>query len=106
MERIVGIKAIRPKLGEYLKQVEEGEVIVLTSRSEPKGVLLGYDAYNELKTMAQKAKQFELAQIINNFRDRAEEAGLTEEDVFREIEWKYGNESGNRHKCFNFRFYK
>ncbi len=86
MERIVGINTIRPKLGEYLKQAEDGEVIVLTSRSEPKGVILGYAMYNELKAMAQKAKRLELMQIVNTFRAKAEEGGLTEEDVFKEIE--------------------
>ena len=86
MERIEGINTIRPKLAEYLKEAEDGEVIVLTSRSEPIGVILGFAMYNELKAMAQKAKRLELMQIVNTFRAKAEEGGLTEEDVFKEIE--------------------
>jgi prevent-host-death family protein len=86
MEKIVGIKTIRPKLGEYLKRAEEGEVLIVSSRSEPKGVILGYSTYKELKALAQKAKQLEIAQILNNFRNNAEKAGLSESDVQKEIE--------------------
>ena len=42
--------------------------------------------YNELKVMAQKTKQLELMNIVNSFRTRAEETGLTEDDTFKEIE--------------------
>ena len=86
MEKQVDIKVIRSKLVEYLKYVEKGEIIIITSCSEPKGVILGYDMYNEMKAMAQKARQFRLAQSINNYRAKAEKGGLTEADVFREIE--------------------
>lgn len=86
MEKMVDIKVIRPRLGEYLKQAEKGEVIIVTSDSEPKGVIIGYDMYNEMKAMAEKAKRLELAQIVNSFRTRAEKAGLTENDVLKEIE--------------------
>ena len=54
MEKVVGIKTIRPKLGEYLKQAEKGEVIIVSSRSEPKGVILSYTMYNEMKSLVQK----------------------------------------------------
>jgi len=78
MEKIVDIKEIRSKLGEYLKYAEKGEVIIIvTSGSELKGVILGYDMYNEMKVMAQKAKRLELMKIVNSFRTRAEETGLT-----------------------------
>ena len=86
MEKVVGIKTIRPKLGEYLKQAEKGEVIIVSSRSEPKGVILSYTMYNEMKSLVQKAKQLEIAQIINSFRINAEKAGLSEADVLKEIE--------------------
>jgi len=86
MEKIVDIKEIRSKLGEYLKYVEKGEIIIVTSGSELKGVILGYDMYNEMKVMAQKAKRLELMKIVNSFRTRAEETGLTEDDTFKEIE--------------------
>ena len=65
MEKQVDIKVIRSKLGEYLKYVEKGEIIIITSCSEPKGVILGYDMYNELKVMARKTKQLELMNIVN-----------------------------------------
>ena len=86
MEKMVEIEVIQPRLGEYLKQVENGEVIIVTSASEPKGVIMGYDMYNEMKVMAQKAKRLELMKIVNSFRTRAEETGLTEDDTFKEIE--------------------
>jgi len=47
---------------------------------------MGYDMYNELKVMDQKTKQLELMNIVNSFRTRAEKAGLTEDDTFKEIE--------------------
>lgn len=86
MEKMVDIKVIQPRLGEYLKQVENGEVIIVTSGSEPKGVIMGYDMYNEMKAMAEKAKRLELTQIVNSFRTRAEEVGITDNDVLKEIE--------------------
>jgi prevent-host-death family protein len=86
MEKMVEIEVIQPRLGEYLKQVENGEVIIVTSASEPKGVIMGYDMYNEMKAIAQKTKRLELTQIVNSFRTRAEEAGLIENDVLKEIE--------------------
>ena len=42
--------------------------------------------YNEMKAIAQKTKRLELTQIVNSFRTRAEEAGLIENDVLKEIE--------------------
>ncbi|QSQ08018.1 hypothetical protein H0A61_00337 [Koleobacter methoxysyntrophicus] len=86
MEKIVGIDKIRPKLGEYLEKAEKGEVLIVSSRSEPKGVIIGYSMYNELKALAQKAKRLEVAQTLDKFRDRAEKAGLSEADVQKEIE--------------------
>jgi len=86
MEKMVEIEVIQPRLGEYLKRIENGEVIIVTSASEPKGVIMGYTMYNEMKAMAQKAKRLELMQIINSFRTRAEEAGLAENDILKEIE--------------------
>ena len=56
MEKNSRYQEIRSKLGEYLKYVEKGEIIIVTSGSELKGVILGYDMYNEMKVMAQKAK--------------------------------------------------
>jgi prevent-host-death family protein len=86
MEKIVEIDKIRPKLGEYLEKAEKGEVLIVSSRSEPKGVIIGYSMYNELKALVQKAKRLEVTQILDKFRDRAEKAGLSEADVQKEIE--------------------
>jgi hypothetical protein len=42
--------------------------------------------YNELKELAKRTKQLEITQILNEFRDKAEKAGLSETDVQKEIE--------------------
>jgi prevent-host-death family protein len=86
MEEVVGVDKLRPKLGEYLEKVEKGDVIIVSSRSEPKGVIINYSMYNELKELAKRTKQLEITQILNEFRDKAEKAGLSETDVQKEIE--------------------
>ncbi|MGQ9823840.1 MAG: type II toxin-antitoxin system prevent-host-death family antitoxin [Desulfotomaculales bacterium] len=86
MEEFVGIDQLRPRLGEYVERAEKGEVVIISSRSKPKGVLLGYPFYEELKRLAEKARQMELKSILDDLRQRAEEAGIDEEDVFKEIE--------------------
>ncbi|MFV9568167.1 type II toxin-antitoxin system prevent-host-death family antitoxin [Thermoanaerobacter mathranii] len=86
MEKVVGVDKLRPKLGEYLEKVEKGDVIIVSSRSEPKGVIINYSMYNELKELAKRTKQLEITQILNEFRDKAEKAGLSETDVQKEIE--------------------
>lgn len=96
MEKVVGVNKIRPKLGEYLKEAEKGEALIISSRSEPKGVLLSYARYNELKALAEKAKMTEVSRILNQFRERAEKSGLSEADVQKEVE-KVRNARGNRH---------
>ncbi|MDP9750272.1 MULTISPECIES: type II toxin-antitoxin system prevent-host-death family antitoxin [Thermoanaerobacter] len=85
MEEVVGVDKLRPKLGEYLEKVEKGDVIIVSSRSEPKGVIINYSMYNELKELAKRTKQLEITQILNEFRDKAEKAGLSETDVQKEI---------------------
>ena len=96
MEKVVGVNKIRPKLGEYLKEAEKGEALIISSRSEPKGVLLSYARYNELKALAEKAKMTEVSRILNQFRERAEKSGLSEADVQKEVE-KVRNARSNRH---------
>jgi prevent-host-death family protein len=86
MEEVIGVDKLRPKLGEYLEKVEKGDVIIVSSRSEPKGVIINYSMYNELKELAKRTKQLEITQILNEFRDKAEKAGLSETDVQKEIE--------------------
>lgn len=96
MEKVVGVNKIRPKLGEYLKEAEKGEALIISSRSEPKGVLLSYARYNELKALAEKAKMTEVSRILNQFRERAEKSGLSEADVQKEVE-KVRNARSDRH---------
>jgi prevent-host-death family protein len=86
MEDIVGVDQIRPQLGKYLKKAADGVVIVITSRSAPQGVLIGYRTYEELKRLSEKAKQVELKAAIDVVREKAEAALLSEEDVRKEIE--------------------
>ncbi|KHO61729.1 MULTISPECIES: type II toxin-antitoxin system Phd/YefM family antitoxin [Thermoanaerobacter] len=86
MEEVIGVDKLRPKLGEYLEKVEKGDVIIVSSRSEPKGVIISYSMYNQLKELEKKAKQLEIMQILNELRSKAETAGLSEEDVQKEIE--------------------
>lgn len=86
MEDIVGVDQIRPQLGKFLKKAADGRVIVITSRSAPQGVLIGYRHYEELKRLSEKAKQVELKAAIDVVREKAEAALLSEEDVRKEIE--------------------
>ncbi|ACX53257.1 prevent-host-death family protein (plasmid) [Ammonifex degensii KC4] len=86
MERIIGVDQLRPRLGEYVERAEGGEVWIIALRSKPRGVLIGYSRYEELKRLAERAKQLELKIALDEMRQRGEEAGLTEEDVLKEIE--------------------
>jgi len=85
MERIVGIDKLRPRLGEYLRYVEEGDVVIVSSRSEPKGVFINYSMYNELRKAMERLKQLEIMKALDEFRENAEKIGFTEEDVANEI---------------------
>ena len=85
MEKIIGANELRPKLGKYLEEAEKGETFVISLRSKPKGVLISYSKYRELKALTEKAKQLEVSSILNKFRDKASKAGLTEADVEEEM---------------------
>jgi len=85
MEKVIGVDELRPKLGKYLEEAEKGETFVISSRSKPKGVLLSYSKYRELKEMTERAKQFEIFSTLNAFRDRASRVGITERDIEEEI---------------------
>ncbi|HHW18033.1 MAG TPA: type II toxin-antitoxin system prevent-host-death family antitoxin [Firmicutes bacterium] len=61
MEKVIGVDQIRPRLGEYVNRAEKGEVWVITSRSMPKGVLIGYSRYEELKRLAERARLLEVS---------------------------------------------
>jgi prevent-host-death family protein len=85
-EKAIGIDQIRPRLGEYLEQVEKGNVVIILSRSKPKGVLISYSSYEELKRLSERVKQLEFKAILDEMRELGEKAGITEEDVLAEIE--------------------
>ncbi|MBZ4687510.1 MAG: hypothetical protein PWQ96_1368 [Clostridia bacterium] len=86
MEKIIGIDKIRPQLGKYLREVEKNEdVVIISSRSKPRGVLISYSSYEELKKLSEKAKQMEVKSILDEMRKKAEKVGLTEEDVLKEV---------------------
>jgi len=86
MEKYVGLDQLRPRLGEYVDLAESGEVLIIASRSKPKGVLIGYSQFQELSKLAERAKQLELKLALDEVRHRGEKAGLTEKDVLKEIE--------------------
>ncbi len=86
MEKILGIDQLRPRLGKYLDEVEKGNIFIITSRSNPKGVLISYAEYEELKNQSEKARQAEIKATIDKVRERAEEAGYSEKDVQAEID--------------------
>lgn len=89
MERIVGVDAVRPKLGKILEQAEAGDVFVVTSRSKPRGVIVGYEKYQELRKLADMGKRLQVKALLDKVRERGEEAGLSEDDVLAEIEAMY-----------------
>lgn len=85
-EKILGIDQLRPRLGQYIEEVEQGEVIIITSRSSPRGVLISYQAYEELKRLSERVKQAELKTALDEVRRKGETSGLSEKDVQAEIE--------------------
>ena len=86
MEKIIEVNKIKSGLDEYLEEVKKGEIFVISSRSKPKGVLLSYSKYEELKDLVERAKQLEASQMLSEFREKAARAGITEADVKEEIE--------------------
>ncbi|MEW6447359.1 MAG: type II toxin-antitoxin system Phd/YefM family antitoxin [Bacillota bacterium] len=87
MERITGINDIRPKLSFYLNSVAQGEPpVVITVNSEPKAVLIGCDEYRALRRAEEDNKRMALKLALANLRARSATAGVTEEDVKREID--------------------
>lgn len=87
MERILGINEVRPRLTRILDELEAGgEAVIITAKSQPRGVLLSFVEYRELKSLAGKIKEQWLEETLRRFRERGEAAGLTEDDVRGEIE--------------------
>ncbi len=87
MERILGVNEVRPRLTRLLDEIERGgEPVVIMAKSKPRGVLVSYGEYRALRSLADKAKRDWLEETVSRFRARGEAAGLTEEDVRREIE--------------------
>lgn len=86
LERVMGVDEVRPKLGAILEEVSKcGGAVVITSRSRPRGVLVSYQQYLSLRNMAERAKRALVREMLEAVRGRAEEAGLSEEDVAQEI---------------------
>ncbi|NYE57723.1 type II toxin-antitoxin system Phd/YefM family antitoxin [Carboxydothermus ferrireducens] len=86
MEKIIGVDQLRPRLGEYLEEIEKGDVIVITYRSAPKGVIMSYRQYEQLKKVQEKVKMMELKTMLEEVREKAANYEISEEEVLKEIE--------------------
>jgi prevent-host-death family protein len=86
MERVTGINDLRPKLSFYLDSVARGEPpVVITVNSEPKAVLIGCEEYQTLRRAEDESKRMALKLALANIRARAAAAGITEQEVEKEI---------------------
>ncbi len=70
MEKIIEVNKIKSRLDECLEEVKKGEIFVISSRSKPKGVLLSYSKYEELKDLVERAKQLKLLKMLSEFRGK------------------------------------
>ena len=86
MERIAGINEARPKLTQLINSVaSDKSPVIITVNSEPKAVLIDYEEYRSLKQARKENKRLSIKMALANLRSRAAAAGITEEDVAREI---------------------
>ncbi|MBM7855104.1 antitoxin YefM [Desulfohalotomaculum tongense] len=83
MEKIIGINEARPKLSSLIETLDKP--VIITVNSEPKSVLLRYDEYIRLYKAEKENKQLVLKLAVEKARGQAEDAGLTECDVAKEI---------------------
>lgn len=73
VERILGINEVRPRLTRILDELEAGgEAVIITAKSQPRGVLLSFVEYRELKSLAGKIKEQWLEETLGRFRERGE----------------------------------
>jgi len=86
MEKIIGVDQLRPRLGEYLEEVDKGEVLIITYRSNPKGVILSYKQYEQFKKIQEKLKMLELKNLIDEVREKAATYEISDEEILKEIE--------------------
>lgn len=86
MERIAGINEARPKLTQLINSVaSDKSAVIITVNSEPKAVLIDYEEYRLLKQAREENKRLSIKLALANLRSRAAAAGITEEDVAKEI---------------------
>ncbi|TDA69851.1 MAG: type II toxin-antitoxin system Phd/YefM family antitoxin [Clostridia bacterium] len=86
MERIAGINEARPKLTQLINSVAaDKSAVIITVNSEPKAVLIDYEEYRSLKQTRDESKRLSIKLALADLRSRAAAAGITEEDVAREI---------------------
>lgn len=86
MERITGINDLRPRLTKYVEMVRDGSPVVVTVNSQPQAVLVGYEEYRELLRAREDNKTLALRLSIADVRSKARAAGISADDVQREIE--------------------
>ncbi len=66
-------------------EIASGEVLIMVSRPGFPVVVMNYSDYTEMKTLAETARRMKLVSDVDVVRRKAEEAGLTEEDVEAEV---------------------
>lgn len=86
MENIMGINEVRIKLSSLLKELaKKREPLIITSKSKPRAVLMDYENYKNLMRFKEEQARFTLTEAIRKAREKAKAAGLTPEDVKKEI---------------------
>lgn len=83
MEKIIGINDVRPKLSSIIEVLDNP--VIITVNSEPKSVLLRYDEYLRLSKAEKENKRLSLKLAVEKARGQAKDAGITEDDILKEI---------------------
>lgn len=87
MENIIGVNEFRIKLSTLLKELAtKKQPLIITSKSKPQAVLINYEDYKNLVRSKEEQNRLILVETVRKVRERAKAAGLTEEDVKKEIE--------------------
>jgi prevent-host-death family protein len=82
VERFVGVEEARGVLGKLAEDVAEAqEPVWLTKRGQPLAALVGREEYTGLRQDASRADRAELAELLEQSRQRAAEAGLDTDSV-------------------------
>ncbi|SHF73817.1 antitoxin YefM [Desulfofundulus australicus DSM 11792] len=86
MENIINVENARRILGDLISRVNENkQPVVITRRSKEKAILLDYDEYVRLKTLAEKAKEDRLIEALEKIQQAVAEAGIPYEAVAEAI---------------------